>query len=447
MPASDLPDEPLAPARAGDGASGDPAHEAAPPEAKSPEREELEAAPSTRCLNCGQELPGDYCPGCGQKDQPLRQPVHRFVAASVAEYVGLDGRLWPTLRALLFQPGRLTQAYILGRRRQYIRPLRVYITASLLFFFFLALMDPVGRLRDSVGTSDLIDSTMTAAAYAAVLDSALVDRVDQLARQRLAADSLARRADSLRAAFPADSASAVASGDAAGALERAEDVLEEAAEEAEDAQEWVQAMEDSDSWRRERWQREVVAGFRADSLILPADLQTASLLVYSSGEGPNLDGPQWLFSSPGAQRLRDARTPQERREAAIQFAREAVGKAPTVVFILLPIFALLLKLLYVRRGWYYSEHLVFALHVHAFTFIVFTLIGVLAWAAPGSDLVGYVALGLSLTIPLYFIAAQKRVYAQGWFRTLFKATVLGSTYGFVLLMGLVLAILLAGAFG
>ena len=115
------------------------------------------------------------------------------------------------------------------------------------------------------------------------------------------------------------------------------------------------------------------------------------------------------------------------------------------MFLLLPVFALLLKLVYVRRDWFYSEHLVFALHTHAFAFLVFAVIAALLGFSGGAAWAGIVSQLLLVGIPLYFFVAQKRVYGQGWLKTGVKALLLGWVYGFLLVMGMVLAILLASA--
>ena len=122
-----------------------------------------------------------------------------------------------------------------------------------------------------------------------------------------------------------------------------------------------------------------------------------------------------------------------------------LDRLPTVIFLLLPVFALLMKLLYVRRGWYYAEHLVFALHTHAFAFVVFSVVALLIWASGGADWAGAASAVLLSTIPIYFIIAQKRVYAQGWIKTLVKVYFLAWMYFWVLLGGAILAVALAAA--
>lgn len=54
------------------------------------------------------------------------------------ELLHWDGKLWSTLKALIRSPGALTLAYVAGRRVSYISPLRLYLTASVVYFFLAA---------------------------------------------------------------------------------------------------------------------------------------------------------------------------------------------------------------------------------------------------------------------------------------------------------------------
>ena len=116
-------------------------------------------------------------------------------------------------------------------------------------------------------------------------------------------------------------------------------------------------------------------------------------------------------------------------EAARTVAREFLGYVPTVMFILLPIFGLVLKLLYIRRRRYYAEHFVFLLHTHAFVFAIFSVLLILReleW------LNGWLVTGLLGWTVAYIYLALKRVYGQGWLKTFVKYWVLGWTYFWIL---------------
>ncbi len=110
---------------------------------------------------------------------------------------------------------------------------------------------------------------------------------------------------------------------------------------------------------------------------------------------------------------------------------------PATMFVLLPIVALLFKFWYLFAKRYYVEHLIFALHNHAFifvTFIVMIVLGTIAeWREPdGTGLLTTVSesvnTALIVWIPVYLLLSLKRVYEQGWGLTLGKYFAIGISY-------------------
>ena len=125
------------------------------------------------------------------------------------------------------------------------------------------------------------------------------------------------------------------------------------------------------------------------------------------------------------------------QDAFRTMAREFLGYVPTVMFILLPIFAVVLKLLYIRRRRFYAEHFVFLLHVHSFIFAIFSVLLILRelhW------LRGWLVTGLLGWIIVYVYLALRRVYGQGWFKTFVKYWILGWTYFWILTLTIPVAI-------
>jgi hypothetical protein len=90
------------------------------------------------CLNCGAPLEGKFCAGCGQRDIPPYPSVRELASDAVSEFSGWDGRLWATVRALVQRPGLLTREFLAGRRASYISPVRLYLSASVLYFLIAA---------------------------------------------------------------------------------------------------------------------------------------------------------------------------------------------------------------------------------------------------------------------------------------------------------------------
>jgi hypothetical protein len=90
---------------------------------------------SVTCASCGQPSEGRYCPACGEERlDPHKLTVRYFVSHTlVSELADLDGKIWRTLRLLLFRPAFLALEYSAGRRKRYVQPLRVLLTAMIVY--------------------------------------------------------------------------------------------------------------------------------------------------------------------------------------------------------------------------------------------------------------------------------------------------------------------------
>ena len=141
----------------------------------------------------------------------------------------------------------------------------------------------------------------------------------------------------------------------------------------------------------------------------------------------------------------------EKQNARRKFTLGLFSAAPTVLFLLLPLFALLLKIFYIFKKRLYMEHLIVAMHSHAFLMLsMLVLVGI---AVLRHTLLPHAAW---LKIPLYLITAaawiwmfvylwlmQKRVYRQGWFMTNLKYWSLGFCYLIMMGFGSVFAVLIS----
>lgn len=120
------------------------------------------------------------------------------------------------------------------------------------------------------------------------------------------------------------------------------------------------------------------------------------------------------------------------RDRSRAMAAGFANTAPKVIFLMLPVFAAILKLLYIRRHRLYVEHAVFALHVHALAFIAFTPLLFLRSAT-------WVAAAVDLWLAFYLFHAMRVVYGQGRGRTAVKFVLLGISYLFVTGIGMAIA--------
>ena len=122
------------------------------------------------------------------------------------------------------------------------------------------------------------------------------------------------------------------------------------------------------------------------------------------------------------------------------FKDAVLSAVPSTLFVLMPVFALMLKIAYAFRRRLYMEHLIVALHSHAFLCLsllaMFLLMAFQDAVAPrASGLFKLFETALWIWMPTYLLVMQKRVYGQGWLMTLLKYCVLGVCYFVLLSLG------------
>ncbi len=89
------------------------------------------------CKNCETSFVGNFCPHCGQSVKDYEKPFGLLIYDLMGNIFAFDTRLWRTLKAVLFQPGKMAQEFIRGRRVEYMPPFRFYVFISFIFFLLL----------------------------------------------------------------------------------------------------------------------------------------------------------------------------------------------------------------------------------------------------------------------------------------------------------------------
>ena len=126
--------------------------------------------------------------------------------------------------------------------------------------------------------------------------------------------------------------------------------------------------------------------------------------------------PQWLCQR--LQRRLDVDAKGLQREVT-QLSERFLANMGAAVFAMRPLFALWLKMVYWNRRMRYTEHLLFALHLHTFWFVA------IAFMLSGQNVV----IGLAfLAMPVYALMAMKRVYGDRWWARWLRAAVVSLLY-------------------
>lgn len=363
---------------------------------------------------------GEHCYACGQPTKGLVRHFSSIVGDFVDSVLGFDSRTVRTVGPLLFQPGRLTQEYFHGHRVRYTSPVRL--------FFFLCIA-AIFAVKLSVGglsiDPDRARTGISSAETAAEVEAARKEIIGQLEQARLEIPAVP------------------------GARAGVDAGIRAVEDEATRRLAWIKARDAAIS--RGESAPEFQPGGAASSSDAPPEPDTrrrGSIRFGNEVWHPETNPVtiSWLPDSANArlnELLRRAELNSERVVANPKLLVDAFMEAlPPTLFLLLPLFALMLKLFYLFKRRLYMEHLIVALHSHAFLCAaVLALTGLDALQGLASaggwmhSMFGWGELAVVVWIPIYLLLMQKHVYHQGWMMTVIKYFLLGNLYLMLLSVG------------
>ncbi|WP_340073897.1 DUF3667 domain-containing protein [Leptobacterium sp. I13] len=343
----------------------------------------------TFCRNCEASFNStfSYCPYCGQKsDDELTIGV--LFSNTISNYFSVDARFFRSFFPLLFRPGYLAKKFVEGKRLRYLHPAQYYLFVSVVFFFLFSIV--ISRQQQE---------------FDKVIEKAFVPK------QTI--DSISKK-DSVN-------------------LLRAQEIVKNQKEKL----------------------KELDVNIKED------DLKKLDSIL----ESPN-QGIKTSFNMAKLDSLIAAGASKEEKLAALGLPKESkgIGKflagqglklyeqkgggilktfydtIPISMFFLLPIFALLLKIFYLRRG-HFAHHIVFSFYFFTFLFIVFSIILLANFIVNIPDWVDYL---IVFSTVFYLFLAMKHFYEQGYFITFIKLGLLSFTYFmFILPFSFIIMLLIA----
>ena len=165
---------------------------------------------------------------------------------------------------------------------------------------------------------------------------------------------------------------------------------------------------------------------------VPDDEDKDFIMFSADKEAPKNEFEKWLNS-----RLKE-KVGENGVNAKVLFIA-LLNNLPAMMLCAIPLFAFVLKILYIRKRVFYIDHLIYALHIHAFAYLAIMLIvaatmGLFRITSP--TLAGWIVGFLWTTLAVQVFLSIRRVYKQGWFFTIFKFLLGGFVYFIVLCMAL-----------
>lgn len=89
------------------------------------------------CKNCQTVFDGKFCNNCGQKHYSDRDKTFSHIFEEAVHFVThLEGTLPRTVKAVLLQPGKLSQEYCFGIRKKYYKPTSFFLLLVVIYLLF-----------------------------------------------------------------------------------------------------------------------------------------------------------------------------------------------------------------------------------------------------------------------------------------------------------------------
>ena len=330
------------------------------------------------CLNCGTKLADTFCHHCGQKDIPKRQTLGELLTNFISSFWSYEGKFFTTVKFLVIKPGFLATEYNAGKRESYYHPARMYVFISFVFFLLVFSL-PDADEDQTRGMTKEEQAELDEDLKEAGLDSGSQDSVKKI----ISEDA------------PDSSANSILNG--------------------ENSKKKVKNSGFSFFGPAYKSVKE----YDSTQLSLPVEKRDGWI-----------EGKLNRRTSELNEQYKD-----DTKSFSEDFSQAFLDNFSKVLFYLLPIFALLLKLFYMRRDFFYSEHLVFSIYYYNFFYLAASFM-LLLNLVPG---LSWASTALGFWIFFYLLFAMKRMYAQSWGKTILKFSLFSFTFMFFLGIGLAIS--------
>lgn len=359
---------------------------------------------SDSCLNCGHPLlqNHNFCPSCGQKNNHSIVSFDELIKEVFGTIVNFDTRWTRTIKPLFVKPGELTNAFLEGRRLEYTDPVKLYFFASLVFFLTLSnvIVNPVGNIlnekRFEIEKREL-----------SFKDFGFIDTDENDSLKKEISDS----------------------------LKLAQNLLM-------DSIKVLTVKEIEKNKKKKGSKKENPNHKQADSLAKKDTNNRLTFLRFVHLVEDRTLTPKQLLDSfritgldfkdfEGSSTFVAEKLQKIGRNDFVLFIGKYVDWLSLMVISLLPLFAAFLSLLNFRLKRLFIEHLIFTIHVQAFSYI-FLALSLLLFGLTQS----WYVLFLSVITCFYAIVMFKNVYKQSWLKSILKIMFLGSFYFSTLLIAL-----------
>ncbi|MGB1043336.1 MAG: DUF3667 domain-containing protein [Tenacibaculum sp.] len=348
------------------------------------------------CLNCGYPFNGQekFCPECGQKNKGNKLTFISFIKEVFNGFVTWDAKFWKTIIPLIIAPGKVSKDYIEGKRMRYANPFRFYLTVSLLFFLIIGITDSYNKFQD------FKNGTNTDTIATGLQINANGDVQTNISRKEL---------DSIRVKIFNSLEKNLHQNDSIDLL----------------------AINNS-----EKKKLKDSLGIKLNNIgptFTFGDEAKSARMMLLNYKYPNLPINQALDSLKieknfgnrySYSRAAFINNWMSNPDVSKQLYKQALSYASISLFILLPLFTLFLKFIYIRRKYTYVDHLVFVFHTQTVFFLLFSIFYIINFFKNAD----YIIPVFLLLFLIYLFIAMKKFYQQKVFKTIIKFLIINFVF-------------------
>lgn len=338
-----------------------------------------------KCLNCDHpmDISDRYCPFCSQLNSTKKLHFKDLFNEFFGSLFAYDSRLVLTLRVLLFKPGRISKEYVEGKRMRYANPFRFYLSVSIVFFLLSGLFSKI--------------SEYTKAHQSDIEQSSLQSNIKSLDGE----DTAKIVDEALKESNVKITDSTIINLDSKKFNKRELNITY-----------YTEAQLDT-MYRGENFYNRLKI---YNDFYSKNNNYKPEVALHQIGHH-NTTYNRWLYK-----KVIDFNFFKDNPNVAYNYF---ISKLPIVIFLFMPIFALFIKLLYIRKNQFtYMEHLVFAFHVQSLFFVLLIFSEIF-------DYVFVTSLFTTLAIfvfAFYLYKAMRKFYEQGRFKTFVKFMTLNGLF-------------------
>ncbi|WP_282113863.1 DUF3667 domain-containing protein [Maribacter stanieri] len=349
------------------------------------------------CLNCGHplELSDKYCPNCSQANSTKKLTLVDFFEEFLANYLSYDSKLWRTLAALLLRPGKITNEYISGKRLSYTNPFRFLLSLAIIYFLIISFNSKFESFNKfgSGNNSPIfnLDTELNKLEFDSEQEKQIaLAQLDSLKIKSFITNGISQR-DSTLLSNPELYFQKIDSGGIA-----------------------------------ERFAEKI----QFFSTVIKHDTISYFEQGVTKFNLPKAKENEMAFN------LANSLSDIERRPGS--FLNSLISKLPITTFFFLPFFSFFIWMVYIRKKYTYTDHLIFSFHNQSLLFILLIVSNLInALFNIGSE-------GLFILIfAIYLYKAMRNFYQQGRVKTVIKYFLLNTI--FFILGGIAITILIAAS--